>query len=196
MDNRLNCFAMLCHRRFVVLDTETNGLDTTAEIVEISIIDDQGYVLLDTLVRPVCPIPETATAIHGITNEMVANAPTWPEVYPKVLEVLRGELCVIYNAQFDLRLVLQSCERHGLEVPDKFGAEGFFCAMLEYSHWISEYDVMYRGNRYISLNSAMIRENLVSQNTAHRSLADCAMTLGVVRSVMKKIMTIGTRGQF
>lgn len=55
---------------YIILDTETTGLDNTAEIVEISVINDQGEVLLDTLIKPTKPIPGDATAIHGITNEM------------------------------------------------------------------------------------------------------------------------------
>ena len=48
-----------------ILDTETTGLYDDAEIVEISIIDENGGVLLDTLVKPLKPIPAEATAIHG-----------------------------------------------------------------------------------------------------------------------------------
>ena len=64
-----------------ILDTETTGLYDDAEIVEISIIDENGGVLLDTLVKPLKPIPAEATAIHGITNEMVATAPTWVAIH-------------------------------------------------------------------------------------------------------------------
>ncbi|MCW3664158.1 3'-5' exonuclease, partial [Burkholderia cenocepacia] len=59
---------------FILLDTETTGLDESAEIVEIAVIDDAGNVLLNTLVKPKHPIPNSATAIHGITNAMVATA--------------------------------------------------------------------------------------------------------------------------
>lgn len=64
-------------RNCVILDVETTGLDKYAEIVEISIIDEQGHILLNTLVKPLEPIPDDVIAIHGITNEMVASAPSW-----------------------------------------------------------------------------------------------------------------------
>lgn len=63
---------------WVILDTETTGLDTMAEIVEISIIASDGHVLLDTLIRPSNPIPPAATAIHHISDLMVVAAPTFP----------------------------------------------------------------------------------------------------------------------
>ena len=50
-----------CH----ILDTETTGLDNQAEIVEISIIAQQGQVVLDTLVKPLRPIPADATVSLG-----------------------------------------------------------------------------------------------------------------------------------
>ncbi len=39
-------------RDFVILDTETTGLDERAEIVELSIIDKHGYTLFDSLIKP------------------------------------------------------------------------------------------------------------------------------------------------
>ena len=61
----------IMHDSLVVFDTETTGLRTSAEIVEISIISVTGAVLLDTLLRPVHPIPEEATAF------MVSRMRTW-----------------------------------------------------------------------------------------------------------------------
>ena len=57
----------------VYLDTETTGLDKTAEIVEIAVVDDAGQILINQLVRPSKPIPAEVTLLHGITNEMVAG---------------------------------------------------------------------------------------------------------------------------
>ena len=78
-DNQLGC-------DYVVLDTETTGLDEDAEIVEIAIVDSTGKVLLDTLVKPSKPLPVycEASEIHGITNEMLVNAPNWQDIYEKV----------------------------------------------------------------------------------------------------------------
>ena len=52
--------------RPVYLDTETTGLDPKDEIVEISIVDEDGSVLLEKFVRPSMPIPREATRIHGL----------------------------------------------------------------------------------------------------------------------------------
>jgi hypothetical protein len=65
---------------FLILDTETTGIGQWDRIVEIALIDDQGMVLMNTLVNPEIPIPKEASAIHGITDEMVSAAPTFSEI--------------------------------------------------------------------------------------------------------------------
>jgi len=92
----------------IFLDTETTGLDPRAEIVEIALIDYDGAVLLDSLVKPTRRIPWDATRVHNISNEMVADAPTWAELWPHAQALLAGRRVGIYNAEFDLRMIQQS----------------------------------------------------------------------------------------
>ena len=61
-------------------DTETTGLGSNAEIVEVGVVDAVGKTVLESLVRPRRRIPSDAIAVHGISNEMVRDAPTWAEV--------------------------------------------------------------------------------------------------------------------
>lgn len=162
----------------LILDTETTGLGPTAEIVEIAIIDTAGAVLLDTLVKPVRPIPAGATAIHGITNAQVEDAPDWTEVQPLVSDLLVGLPVVIYNAGYDCRLIEQTARRSGLP-PPVFHAE---CAMLAYARFWQQWDD-YRGDwRWQKLTAAAMQQG-VRVEGAHRALADCFMTLEVVRSM-------------
>ena len=94
-------------KQFVILDTETTGLDHDAEIVEICILRNDGLVLLDTLVKPLNPIPAQATAIHGITNKDVENAPYYHEIHNQVIDILNQYTCYIYNSDYDTRLIKQ-----------------------------------------------------------------------------------------
>ena len=59
----------------VYLDTETTGLEKNDEIVEIAVIDKIGNVLINTLIKPRSLIPDSASSIHHITNEMVKEIP-------------------------------------------------------------------------------------------------------------------------
>ena len=93
----------LTQENWVILDTETRGL-YDAEIVEIAIIDSLGKILLDTLIKPSIPIPAEVTEIHGISDAMVADAPTFPEVYPTDA-ALKDKRVLIYNSAFDIKIL-------------------------------------------------------------------------------------------
>lgn len=65
--------------------------------------------IVNTLVKPTIPIPEDAIAIHGITDEMVKDAPNFCEVYPQIVAALAGKEVLIYNANFDIRILKRCC---------------------------------------------------------------------------------------
>lgn len=164
----------------LILDTETTGLDGDAEVIELAVIDCTGQALIDTLVRPCRPIPGEASAIHGITDQMVAAAPGWADVRGQLLDLLAsGRHLVIYNASYDLRLIRQSDALHGLETP----ALAAHCAMLTYAeHW-GDIDERRGGYRWQRLGNAAAQQGVEIQGTAHRALADCLTTLGILRAM-------------
>src|SRR5690606_23948931 len=78
---------------FVILDTETTGLDSFAEVVQISVIDGKGNVLVNNqLIKPTVGIDSRARAVHGIGEDALVNAPTFAEFLPTLLEVINGRL--------------------------------------------------------------------------------------------------------
>ena len=164
----------------LILDTETTGLDGYAEVIELAVIDCAGQTLIDTLVRPFRPIPADASAIHGITDQMVAAAPGWADVRGQLLELLAsGRHLVIYNAGYDLRLIRQSDALHGLETP----VLAAHCAMLTYAeHW-GDIDPRRGDYRWQRLGNAAAQQGVEIQGTAHRALADCLTTLGILRAM-------------
>jgi DNA polymerase III subunit epsilon len=97
-----------------VIDFETTGrVPGVDRIVELAVVSlDPGRepeVVLETLVNPQRPV--AATAIHGITDEDVADAPTLDEVAGEVSRVLSGRLVAAYNVSFDIRFLTRAlCE--------------------------------------------------------------------------------------
>ncbi|KHN59596.1 3'-5' exonuclease [Aeromonas hydrophila] len=164
-----------CH----VLDTETTGLDEQAEIVEISIIDQDGSVVFDSLVKPRQPIPPETTAIHGITNEMVASAPSWPEIHDQVAEIVASKPLVIYNADYDLRLLEQTANQYGL-LSIAYKAD---CAMLAYAEFYGDWNDDKGSYRWQRLTNAAAQQGVVTDGEAHRALADVMMTLGGLKAM-------------
>ena len=122
-------------KNFVILDTETTGLYLPARIVEISCIDRDGNVLVDSLVNPGIPIPADATAIHGISEADVADRPSFPALWPLVWSAVRNVDCVlIYNSSYDSRLIRQSLEGHEAALAQA-GELSYGCIMELYARF-------------------------------------------------------------
>jgi DNA polymerase-3 subunit epsilon len=179
-DRSLEAFkAMIRRGDFVVLDTETTGLDN-GEICQIAVIDARGVVLLDTLVKPVGRIPADATRIHGITDSHVANAPSWAEVSAQLEKLLTGRDVVIYNATYDRKMMHKSAEAAKLPKTDWKQLARFWCAMEAFAEVYGDWND-YRGNyRWQKLTTAASYYH-VPTNNAHSALGDCKMTLAVCR---------------
>ncbi len=168
----------LLARRPVYLDTETTGTHKTAEIVEICLVDHDGGVLLDSLVKPGRQIPRDVIQIHGISNAMVQDAPTWPEIWPRVQATLAGRCVGIYNASFDLRLIKQS-HRQSHMAWQAVGAT-YFCIMKLYAEFYGDWNDYRRSYSWQSLEKAGQQCGLALPNT-HRAKADTLLSRAILR---------------
>lgn len=163
------------------LDTETTGLRVNDEIVEISIINHKKQVLFNSLIKPVNPIPDDAIAIHGITNEMVANAPTWAEVHEEVSRIVKSAPLVIFNAEFDMQMMAQTAALHGL--PPITADKGLHCALWLYAAYFGEWKPEDGRYRRQSLQRALEHEKIAIDAPAHRALGDTLRTHALIESM-------------
>ena len=108
----------LAKTKFVCIDCETTGLDTKIDqIIEVGVICfdfQQQFGSYESLIDPKCPIPEASTAIHNITDEMVAGSPTIAEVLPTVLELIGDRIIVGHGIKFDIEMVATAAEKAGI----------------------------------------------------------------------------------
>lgn len=93
-------------KHYIIYDFETTGVDPHyCEIIEIGAIKIADNEIIDrfqSLVKPKYPIPEDATAVNHITNEMVGDAPTIEQIFPLFLDFIADSRLVGYNiAKFD-----------------------------------------------------------------------------------------------
>lgn len=99
----------------IVLDTETTGLDYTKEkMVEFAAVRLENGKIKDkfqTLINPQQHIRKSSIAIHGITPEMVEDAPTEEEIMPKILEFMGDYPMVAHNAIFDYSFINEASKR-------------------------------------------------------------------------------------
>ncbi|MBC8505848.1 MAG: 3'-5' exonuclease [Anaerolineales bacterium] len=162
----------------VYLDTETTGLDPMAEILEISIVDHDGNILVNTLVKPRGKIDPGASRVHGITEEMLAEAQGWDVVWPQVDTALNGRYVGIYNLDFDVRMMQQSHQRNWMQ----WGQPqiDFFCIMNLYAQFYGQWNSRHGNYRWQSLDNARRQCGLNLPNT-HRAFDDTLLARAVLQ---------------
>ena len=173
---------MVSEGDFVVLDTETTGLDGYP--VQVAVIGSDGAVLFDELIKPpdgVTMHPK-ALAVHGITLDSLKDKPEWDVMAKRFKAVVRGKRVVIYNAKFDIGIIKRATDHYNRGVIPWKSAE---CAMEQYAEFNGDWND-YRGNfRWVALTEAA-RALGVRVADAHNALGDCLMTLGVVKALAAK----------
>ena len=148
----------------VYLDTETTGVADDDEMVELTIIDDDGEPLINTLIKP--KFHRTwagAQRVHGISPLDVRHSPTQDEISDDIRKVVKGKRVVIYNAPFDSKFL-----------PELEDAEEITCAMREFAKW--------NESRWKSLTNATKIIGYEWEG-AHRALADTLALRAVWRHI-------------
>lgn len=108
------------HKPLCTFDLETTGINISKDrIVEICILKvnpDASRESKTWLVNPEMPIPKESSAIHGITDEKIKDAPTFREIAPKIQEMINGcDLAGFNSNRFDVPLLAEEFLRVGLD---------------------------------------------------------------------------------
>ena len=102
----------------VFVDLETTGTTATHDsITEIGIVEvDRGRYIGEwsTLINPGVSIPPMIQSLTGITNDMVALAPTFAEICRELHARLDGKLLIAHNARFDYGFLKNEFRRRGM----------------------------------------------------------------------------------
>ncbi len=106
---------------YVVFDTETTGLlperDEIVQIGALRVVNCQQAAgeELDLLVNPGRPIPARSTAVHGITDEMVKDAPDMAQAGRRFHSFARDAVLVAHNAPFDMAFFHRHADQIGVQ---------------------------------------------------------------------------------
>ena len=108
----------------IFLDTETTGLSIEhgARVCEIAMlkISDGIETEFNTLINPCCNIPIFSSQVHGITNDMVRDAPTFSDIAKDVANFIDGFVLVCHNAYFDLNFISKQIMESGINSPEMY----------------------------------------------------------------------------
>ena len=165
--------ALLDREDVLVIAVETTGFGRRAEVLALAVLDTTGAVLLDAVTLPQDRIPTGASNVHGLTRDRLRKlAPPWPKLHPHIEALLaRAAAVVAWNADYDRRLLAQTAERHGLQLP----TPAWRCAMTA--------DAIARGGAsWRKLTDAAAALGAPAAD-AHSTLGDAQITLNVLRAL-------------
>jgi|TARA_R100000084_G_C4648925_1_gene148439 DNA polymerase-3 subunit epsilon len=159
-----------------VIDFETTGLDTqecsavSVAVVHMNLGMNNAELVYDQLINPHVPIPKVTTKIHGITNEKVADMPSFEDQLPVLLGHLDGRLLAAYNLPYDWAMLNTELSRCGEQRFPLYGICGKVLAMYV--------DNQKQGRGYHRLVNVAGRRGLAYD--AHNAAADAMVTAQVI----------------
>ncbi len=107
--------------RFVAFDLETTGtlpgVDRIVEVGAVRFVNGEVEAVFSTLVNPERSIPEGASRVNGITDDMVAGKPKIEELLGPLAEFCGEDLMVAHNAPFDFQFLVNDFKRHEMRTP-------------------------------------------------------------------------------
>lgn len=161
-------------------DTETTGVDNkTARILSAAIVEineDGSYVGEELLLNPGIEIPEESSQVHGMTTEFIReNGGDPKEQLKKIAKVLNSaDRIVIYNANYDLPLMVEELKRNGLPPLD----EGVSRKVIDPLILDRHYNKYRKGKRTLEANAK--NYDVEIEGDLHNATTDVITTLKIL----------------
>jgi DNA polymerase-3 subunit epsilon len=153
--------------RFLVVDIETTDLGSQAEPVEIAILNGAGDVVLDTLVRPDGEISSQAFELHGLSSEILAEAPSFDQVSSRLWRILHGREVAAFHSDFDRRVLWAAFARRAQPAPRC----RWHCLCDLFEDWHGSRRTLGGAAKILGIDAA----------STHRALADARIELAILR---------------
>ncbi len=174
--------ARFSETRFAFVDVETTGMDPLADrVVELACVVTRAGRRLEsysTLINPERPIPAPASAVHHLTDDCVAQAPSLEVVVPCLRELVADAVVVAHNAAFDLAFLPFLRERPTL------------CSM-RFAR-IAAPEAPNHKNQVLRYHLG-VRDPALSRGSAHGAPGDAIVTSLVFDECARRYLTMGSR---
>ena len=135
------------------------------QIIEIAFCDSDRNLIIDTLIYTDRPSGPGALKVHGIYPHELIGKPTFIDIQPAIVQLLKGRTLYAYNASFDIRMMRQPGHKLRMQQVD------VKCLAKQSANFIEQYSPYFKSNRYFSLSKACLHFG-VEHTNAHRAAAD------------------------
>lgn len=171
---------------YIVIDIETTGLSPEYnDIIEIAGIKYNGEQIVDNFSSLIQPpkqdgiyVDSYIESLTGITNSMLATAPSASDILPKFYEFLGDSILVGHNVNFDINFLYDNFER----IDGRFLRNNYIDTMR-----ISR--KLHPEDNHHKLRDLVKKYN-IKQNEAHRAYSDCITTTSIFRALQNEICDI------
>lgn len=172
---------------FVIVDLETTGGSAqTCGITEIGAVKVRGGQVLGTfgtLVNPGVSIPPLIAALTGITDSLVASAPSIQGVLPAFLEFAGDSVLVAHNAPFDMGFLKAACTAHGFLWPNPTVVDTARLART----------TLHRDEVRNCKLATLAAHFRASVQPTHRALDDALATNDVLHGLLERVAGLGVQ---
>lgn len=160
---------------YLILDTETTGLQKDDEVIELAIIDFTGKEIYHSMYEPQKDVHWAASKVSKLTKKKLIGSPKFMDEWSRIVELIDNKKLIAHNATFDYQLIKQTLERYDL---DKKDADKIFAGYI---------DSMDLAKEYISSPNYKL-ETLceilgIEDEQKHRATYDCLMVLEMLRAL-------------
>ena len=170
---------------FVILDTETTGLEASMgdKIISLAALKIRNSLIqenefLDELINPERDIPWESVKIHRITDEHVRGKPTLPELQSKINLFLKKSILIGHNIEFDKKFIYQDAANSALSKRMKkiTSIDTIYLTAALYPD-LENYDLSYLCEHFNIRTNDQIR---------HSALGDCWITARLFLHLLHK----------
>ena len=173
-------------RPLAVFDIESTGVvpqrDRIVEIGAVRVETDGTLSRYETLVNPGVPIPWQVTKVHGIDDEMVADAPKFKDAAYPFLDFIRGSKLVAHNARFDFSFLQESLARTALPIW-KYGIYDSIILIRRAYPGLSSYSLQ-------SLRQSLGLGQDIDEARPHRAGYDAELTMEAFAMAMRRLYSM------
>lgn len=181
--------------RILVLDLETTWLmgpealpiEQQPRMVEVGVTvlsKTKGLKTLEvfsSLINPGTPIPEESVKIHGITDEMVADAPSFPGVYTRLVDLFFGcRVLIGHNLPFDREVLVTELRRIGRPYQFPWPPE-HICTVEETEHLVDQNE-----GKWFKQQELYELATGEAAHQTHRALGDVEQLVTILRWIQRE----------
>lgn len=113
---------------------------------------------------------------------MVEDAPSWTEIHEQFCQIIQDRTLLIYNADYDIRILKQTISFHDFQEAYR-NLKSCCCVMKLFAAFFGQWDDYRDDWKWQKLTKAADCMGVEIEGKAHRALADCQMTLGVLQGM-------------